>query len=229
MKSPPPGTIVIWSDVACPWAHVAVARLHRVRAELHLTEDVRFDHRAFPLELLNERSTPKLILDAEVPVAGALEPDAGWQMWPRPDWEYPGTVLLALEAVQAANEQSLRAGEALDRALRVALFGQSRSISLRNVILEVAAECDEVDVAALTKCLDDGRCRRALMDQAEQAASQKVQGSPHLFLPDGTDLHNPGIELHWEGEKGLGFPVVDEDDPSVYRDILRRSVIPPDG
>ena len=224
MRTPPAGTIVVWSDLTCPWAHVAVARLHRVRDELGLTEAVRLDHRAYPLELLNERSTPKLTLDAEVPVAGALEPGAGWQMWQRRDWEYPGTVLLAMEAVQAANEQSLRAGEALDRALRVAMFGQSRSIALRSVILEVAAECDDVDPDTLAKGLDDGRCRQALMDQAGQAAGGEVQGSPHLFLPDGTDVHNPGVELHWAGEKGRGFPVVDSDDPSVYGDILRRSV-----
>lgn len=143
MESPPPGTIVVWSDLACPWAHVAVGRLHRVRAELCLGDVVRFDHRAFPLE--------------------------------------------------------------------------------------VAAECDDVAPGALAESLDDGRCRRAVMDQAEEAAGGEVQGSPHLFLPDGTDVHNPGVELHWAGKKGRGFPVVDADHPSVYGDILRRSARPAEG
>ncbi len=226
METPSPGTIVVWSDLACPWAHVAVARLHRVRAELGLVDDVVFDHRAFPLELLNERATPKRILDAEVPVTGALEPDAGWQMWQRPDWQYPGTVLLALEAVQAAKQQSLRASEALDRALRVAFFGKSLSISLRSVVLEVAEQDPEVDAGVLAKSLDAGDARRVLMDQAEEAAGPVVQGSPHLFLPDGTDVHNPGVEQHWVGEKGRGFPVVDADDPTVYGDLLRRAAVP---
>ena len=226
MAPPPPGTIVVWSDIACPWAHVAVARLHRVRRELGLEADLRLDHRAFPLELINERSTPKLVLDAEMPVAGALEPQAGWRMWQRPAWEYPGTVLLALEAVQAAKEQSLEASDALDRALRVAMFGDSRCIFLRSEILSVAEECAAVDAGVLAKAIDDGRARRALMDQAVEAAGTTVQGSPHLFLPDGTDVHNPGVELHWEGKKGRGFPVVDADDPSVYDDIVRRSVLP---
>lgn len=221
--TPQPGTIVVWSDLACPWAHVAVARLHRVREELGLVGEVVLDHRAFPLEVLNVRPTPKLILDAEVPVTGALEPGAGWAMWQRPAWEYPGTVLLALEAVQAAKEQSLRASEALDRALRVALFGQSRPIGLRHEVLDVAEGCRAVDAGVLAKCLDDGRARRTLMDQAEKAAGGRVQGSPHLFLPDGSDVHNPGVEMHWEGEKGRGFPVIDADDPSVYAGLLHRA------
>lgn len=67
------------------------------------------------------------------------------------------------------------------------------------------------------------------MDQAEKAATDGVRGSPHLFLPDGTDLHNPGVELHWEGEKGRGFPVIDSDDPSVHGDLLRRAAVPAGG
>lgn len=76
--------------------------------------------------------------------------------WRRPR---PAPSLLALEAVQAAKDQSLRASEALDRALRVALFGQSRSIGLGSVILEVAAEYDDVDPDALVKSVDDDRWR----------------------------------------------------------------------
>ena len=226
MRPPAPGTIVVWSDLACPWAHVAVARLHRARARLRLTGRVGFDHRAFPLEEVNRRPTPKLVLDAEVPVAAAMEPEAGWQTWQEREWAYPVTTLLALEAVQAAKEQSLEASEALDRALRVALFAQSRCISLRSVVLDVAAECGAVDVEVLAKALDEGRARRAVMDQAEEAAGDAVQGSPHLFLPDGSDAHNPGVALRWEGEKGKGFPVVEADDPSVYTDLLVRAARP---
>ena len=50
-----------------------------------------------------------------------------------------------------------------------------------------------------------------------------VEGSPHLFLPDGTDVHNPGIEMHWMGDHGKGFPHIDADDPSVYDDLIRRA------
>lgn len=219
------GAIVVFSDIACPWAHVAVSRLHRVRAELGLEDEVRFDHRAFPLEVFNERPTPRRILDAEIPVAGALEPDAGWQMWQGDPSTWPVTSLFALEAVQAAKTvcgPDLRASETLDRALRVALFGQSRCISMRHVVLEVAREALGPELAeTLREALDSGVARSAVLDQCETArTSNEVKGSPHLFLPDGTNVHNPGIEMHMQGEHGRGFPVVDADDPEVYKHLL---------
>lgn len=218
-----PGTIVVWSDLGCPWAHCAVSRLLRTRAELGLDQRVHLDHRAFPLELYNERPVAKRINDVEIPVLGAIEPQAGWQTWQRPDHEYPVTTLLALEAVQAAKEQGPAAAEQLDRGLRRAFFAESRCIGLWSVILDVAGACPAVDVEALHKALLDGRGRRAVFDHFEQAGSDEVKGSPHLFLPDGTDAHNPGVQMHWEGKPGVGFPVIDADDPGVYRDLLERA------
>jgi predicted DsbA family dithiol-disulfide isomerase len=44
--SPPPtGTIVVLSDLGCPWAHVGVARLRRARAEAGLDGRLAIDHR----------------------------------------------------------------------------------------------------------------------------------------------------------------------------------------
>lgn len=216
------GTIVVFADIACPWSHVAVHRLHEARAAADLVGEVLFDMRAFPLELFNERPTPKRTLDAETPVAGSLAPDAGWQMWARRDYEYPVTTLPALEAVQAAKEQGLRASEQLDRSLRRAFFGASKSISMRHVILEEAKACDAVDATALRDALDAGRARRRVLEQF-QKADEAVKGSPHLFLPDGSDHHNPGLRLRWHGAHGRGFPVVESDDPDVYADIVARA------
>lgn len=217
------GTIVVYSDIGCPWASVAVERLHAARARSDPGDGVRIDHHAFPLELINRRPTPKRILDAEIPVAGALVPEAGWQVWQRPSFEWPVTTLPALEAVLAAKDQGLDASAALDLGLRRALYGESRCVSLRDEILAVAEACAEVDAAALAEALDDGRARRAVMDDLERARSEDVAGSPHLFLPDGGDLHNPGITLHWQGRQGRGFPVVDADDPTVYDELLQRA------
>ncbi len=75
-----------------------------------------------------------------------LAPRAGWQPWAAPDHAWPVTMLPPMEAVQAAKLQSLAAAEELDRGLRRAFWGESRCISLRHVILEVATECDSVDV-----------------------------------------------------------------------------------
>lgn len=214
-----PGTIVLWSDIGCPWAHVAVSRLHRARAELGVDGAVRIDHRPFPLELFNERPTPYRALAAEVPVLHALDPDAGWQVWKAPPWEWPVTTLPALEAVQAAKRQSLAASEQLDRALRRALFADSRCVSLRTVVLDVASTCDAVDIDALEAALDAGTARAAVVDGWRSAKRGGVKGSPHVFLADGGDVHNPGITMH----DADGMPVVDDDDPTVYEGLVKRA------
>ena len=218
-----PKTIVVYADISCPWAHLAVYRLHAARAKLDMDDEIRFDIRSFPLELFNKEPTPKKILDAEISVAGGLDPDARWQMWQRPESEYPVTMMPALESVQAAKEQSLLASEQLDRRLRVGFFGESRVVSLRHEILELAGECPAVDVDQLAVALDTGTAREAVMEQKKIAEGEHVDGSPHLFLPDGTDVHNPGIDMEWAGEHGAGFPVVNEDRPEIYLEIIQKA------
>lgn len=217
-----PGTLVVYSDIGCPWAHATVHRLHERRAALGLDDAVRLDHRAFPLELVNSRPTPRRSLDAEIPVAGGLAPDAGWSIWRRDPSAYPVTTLPALEAVQAAKEQGLRASEALDRALRRAFFADSRCIALRHEILSVAEDCAEVDADTVAKALDDGRARHLVMAQWHAAAGV-VQGSPHVLAPDGSGAHHPGVTMHWHGQPPAGFPVVDSDDPLAVDPLLRAA------
>lgn len=219
-----PGTLLVYSDIACPWATLCVVHLRAARDRLGLTDAVRLDHRAFPLELFNSRPTPRIGLDAEIPVVGALAPDFGWSPWRRRTEEYPVTTLLPLEAVQAAKEQGLEASEELDHALRQAMFVESRCISLRSTVESVARACSPVDADALLEALDDGRARRAVIDQWRTAdGDERIKGSPHVFLADGTDSHNPGVRMHMQGEHGRGFPVIDAFDPSAYDGLLQRA------
>ena len=219
-----PGTIVVFSDIGCPWAHLAVWRLHDARRRLGLEGSVAFDHRVFPLELFNSQATPRDELAVEWEACAALTPRAGWHAWSGPDWAWPATMLPPMEAVQAAKEQGLAASEQLDRGLRRAFWGESRCVSLRHVILEVAAECDGLDLEALADAFDSGRARHLLFEQYEVAQSVAVDGSPHLFLADGTSVQNPGIEATWEeGSDGFWRPTIVADDPSVYDDLLRRA------
>jgi hypothetical protein len=159
---------------------------------------------------VNGRATPKPTLDAEIPVASRLV-NRVFRSWSGALHEWPVTTLLALEAVRAAGEKA----EDLDRALRRAFFHDSRCISLRSVVLDVANGVG-ADVEA---ALDDGRCRRAVIDDLALARSSSVKGSPHAFLPDGSDVHNPGIELHWDA----GKPVIDGDDPKVWDELVIRA------
>lgn len=223
--TPAPGVITVFSDIWCSFAHIAIHRLHVTRERLGLADRVRFDLRAFPLELLNDAPSPRSGTDSEVGRMAQQEPAAGWQLWQEKEYLYPSTTLPALEAVIAAKEQSLRASEQLDLALRRAFWAQSRCISNRKVILDAAESTGEVDVAALAEALDDGRARRALSADAAISATDRVNCSPHLFLPDGTDHANPGIEVRWEGEYGIGWPVVTRDDPTAFEDLLKRAAL----
>ncbi|MEJ2855649.1 MULTISPECIES: DsbA family oxidoreductase [unclassified Saccharothrix] len=221
--TPPPGVVVIFSDIWCSFAHVTVHRLHKARRELGLEDRVSFDHRAFPLELLNRKPSPRTGTDSEVGRTASLEPEAGWQLWQDKDWLYPSSTLLALEAVQAAKEQGFAASEALDLALRRAFWAQSRSIANYHVILDVAESTGVVDVKALAAALDDGRARRLLSEQASISATETVNCSPHLFLPDGSDHANPGIEVSWAGDYGVGWPVISRDEPEVVAELVKRA------
>lgn len=215
-----PNTIAVWSDLGCPWSHVVVWRLWDARRRLGLEDRLRLDHHAFPLELFNSEPTPRPERETEGRLAAELAPRAGWQPWSAPDHAWPVTLLLPMEAVLAAKEQSLAASEELDRALRRAFWGESRCISLRHVILEVAGECDAVNVDALATALDDGRARRSLLDDWTTARTDEVRGAAHLFAPDGTNAQNPGISLGWTEETGV---TIDADDPAAIEAFVRRA------
>lgn len=217
-----PGTVVLYTDIVCAWSTLSLRRFYAEREKAGLTEVVRADHRLFLLEDLNRFPIPKNYLDAETPVVGALDPELGWKPWQGDPSTWPITSLLANEAVHAAKAQSFAAAEELDMAMRLAFFRDSRPISLLHEILDIATGCPTVDIDDLGNALDDGRARGAMMADY-RAHHGEVQGSPHWFLADGTDVHNPGITLHWVGEAGAGFPVVDADNPAVVVDLVRRA------
>ena len=228
-----PGTIQLWSDLLCPFAHVAVHRLRQARERLGLTGRVRLDHHVFPLELFNGPH-PRRGTDSEAVGLGQIAPEAGFRMWTAADDLYPHTVLLAAEAVLAAKAQSLDAAESLDAALRRAFWLESRSIAHRQVILDVVAELGDgggtgLNVAELADALDTGRHRGEVMADFAVARTDAIPGSPTLRLPDGTAVTNPGMTVHWEGPWAAGYPIVDADDPTVYDDLLRRAARPSPG
>jgi len=223
--TPLPGKVTIFSDTWCAFGHVAVFRLHAARARLRLQEQVFFDHRAFPMELINGNAGSRPGSDSEVPSVGACEPDAGWKLWQDKDWLYPNSTLPALEAVLAAKEQGFRASEDLDLALRHAFWVQSRCITNRAVILDVAATTRSVDPHRLADALDDGHVRPVLAADARIATGEEaVVCSPHVFVADGTDYPNPGMDVEWLGDWGVGFPRITKDTPAIYDDILKRSI-----
>ena len=65
-----PRSIAIFSDLICPFAHVAIHRLFEARARLDLDDVIRIDHRVFPIELLNSTPGTRHGSDSEIPVLG---------------------------------------------------------------------------------------------------------------------------------------------------------------
>lgn len=217
-----PGTVTAFTDVMCGWSTIAFHRFYRARSAAGLDGRLFLDPQLFLLEDVNEMALNTKIIEGEKPVVGALAEELEFKPWQRDPSEYPVTSLLANEAVHAAKEQSPAAAEQLDMALRLAFWRDSRCISMLHEILDVADGCEQVDVDRLRDALDDGRARGAMM-RVYRTHREDVQGSPHFFLPDGSDVHNPGIEMHQVGEPGAGFLVLDADDPSVYDDMVQRA------
>lgn len=218
-----PRTIAIFSDLICPFTHVTMHRLFTARTRLGLDDTIRFRHHAFPIELLNAAPGTRHGSDSEIPTLGPLEPDARWQIWQGPDYHYPNTVLLAFEAVQAATAQSLRVGENYDRALRRAFWGESRPIQMHHELIGIAKTIEHLDIDTLEAALRHGTYRSAVFDDFDLARSDAIEMSPHLFLADGTNAANPGIDVHWQGPWASGFPVVDTNDPSAIEQLLRHA------
>ena len=212
--------IDFWSDLGCPWASLAVHRFRSARKELGLDEVFVLRHRVFPLELVNGRGTPKDTLDAERDVLLGLQSDLGWQPWTRNEWLYPGSTLIAAEAVLAAQHVDvggLRASEDLDASLRHAFYADSRPIGLHTEIIRIAAECANVDTTALVSHLEAGTFRSQVFSDARSWRENKVQGSPHLVFPDGSALHNPGIAIRWFQDDSEAWHLeVLKDDPEFY-------------
>jgi predicted DsbA family dithiol-disulfide isomerase len=206
-----PDVITIWSDVSCPWATLALHTLHQAAAQAGA--DIAIDHRAFPLELINRKPTPKQGHDIEVAAIAAVRPDLQWRAWDQPDATYPVTTLPALEAVQAAKRPEvggLQASDQLDTALRRAFFVEHRCISLHPVIHDVAEQCPAVDADALRELMRQGVGRQDVYDQWRTATEAEVPGSPSLYNGGGHIASNPGVDLEWVA----GFPRINGYDAS---------------
>lgn len=210
--------VVVFSDLLCPWAHIGVFRLLRAVHDRGLGGEVTIDHRAFPLELVGGGPHEREHFDRMVAALRDVEPEAGWASWAADEDDFPTSSLLALEAVQAAKAVSPAASVALDRALRRAVFEQSRPIDRLDTVMDVAGETDEVDdLRAFETELQSGRARRELDEQTACAQTDQIPSSPTIVLPDGTTVVNPGIDFR-PGDDGT--PIVEHDDPSAYDQLL---------
>ncbi|MDF1594722.1 MAG: DsbA family protein [Acidimicrobiia bacterium] len=206
----------IWSDLRCPWAYIATVRLHRMRDHLS-ADEVMFEHRAYPLELTESGLRSEQEARAELAVAAQLESSA-FSLYDNPTW--PTSYLTAFEAQKWGYSLSQEVGEQLDFALRKAFFMHGHDLSMRSEILTVA-RTEQLPVDQLTKALDDGHFRKAVMTDFEEATNIDIEGSPQVVLPDGATHHNPGTTIRWQ----RGLPIIESDHPSVYEELIQLGAV----
>ncbi len=175
--------IDLYSDVHCPYGYLTAYRLKKLRSEYQ--GKISIIHRSLALEYVNSRSTPRVILNTETPVLMLEEPDIPYQPWAASDSEWPVTMWPAFEAVKCAERQGDEPGAEMDWVIRKGFFAESRCISMRHVLFEMAEEVG-LDMRQFGEDFDSGVCKRQVLDEAHQGwRVLKVEGSPTFVLPSG--------------------------------------------
>ena len=162
-------------------------RLHHVLPEYQ--GRVRLRVRPFPLEVMAGEAALRAVLDQEWWLAAVQEPLARFKPFEGEDW--PTTTLPAFELAWCAAQQGEAAFFAFDLRVRQAFFAESRNIGQREILLDLAREVG-LDLASLTRELDSGRPREAVLAEAQAGQERyRVRGTPTLMLADGTKLRSP--------------------------------------
>ncbi|HUS15071.1 MAG TPA: DsbA family protein [Chloroflexia bacterium] len=207
--------IEFWSDLQCPWSHVAAIRLRRALTQFE--SPARVHWRYWPLELVNRSAPSRCTIETERPVLAQLEPDA-FAPWTRMD--YPDSFLAAMTMLKCAGLQSPEAADRFDTILRYAFFRDTCNLARVDVLLHLAEQAG-VDVPRLGADYWGGRGAALLWQDWQESHQRAIQGSPHLFAL-GTDchVHNPGITSH---DSVHGIPIIDSDDPAFIGRWLREA------
>lgn len=193
--------VAFYSDLACPYAYITAYRLRKLRDEYR--GRLIIEHKSLPLEYVNRQPTPKRVLDSEIPLLMLEEPDLPWEPWHAPLSEWPVTLWPAFEAVKCAEQQDMALADDLDWAIRTAFFAESRCVSMRHVLFELAERAG-LALDRFARDFDSGVAKGLVMGEAREGwERRKLPGSPTLALPGGRVVGD-AVEL------GLPEVLVDE-------------------
>lgn len=188
---PAPVTIALYADLHCPYAYLTVYRLRQLREAYR--NKVTISYRSLALEYVNRRPTPKPILDTETPILMLEEPEIPYQPWHAPLSEWPVTMWPAFEAIKCAERQDPELAAELDWAIRTAFFAESRCISMRHVLFDLA-EQSGLDMERFAEDFDGGVAKGKVLEEAQAGWEHlKVEGSPTLVLPSGEQVNSLGL------------------------------------
>jgi len=178
--------IDLYSDVHCPYAYITTYRLRQLRDEY--AGKITIVHRSLALEYVNRRGTPNNIINAETPILMLQELDIPYHPWHRPLSEWPVTMWPAFEAIKCAEQQGPTQADDLDWAIRKAFFAESRCISMRHVLFELAEEVG-LEMTHFTNAFDNGTYKRQVLKEAQMGwETLKVEGSPTFVLTSGEQV-----------------------------------------
>lgn len=193
--------VEVWADVTCPFTHVSFRRFSE-RRDLLGAPEVRLRVRAWPLELVNDAPVDADLIGEEVPqIRHQAAPDlfAGFDAR-----RLPRSVIGLLGMCSLAYEESLEVGEALNLAVRNALFEDGASIGDPDFVASIAA-------AHGVAVPDADRSRQAVEDDWAAGREKGVEGSPTFFVGS-QKFFCPTLDI--QNEDGV-FRV--RDDPDAIR------------
>ncbi len=185
--------IEVWSDFACPWCALGLARLHTARSRLEHGDEVRVVHRSYELD---PRAPARRELSMEQAVArkygmGPEQARAGQARLAGLGREEGilldfdrvqlGSTFDAHRLAQAARGQACE--EALLGALFEAYFAEGRLLSDHGVLREVAAVAG-LDAELADRVLGGSLYAKEVRDDETAAYELGVTGVP-FFLVDG--------------------------------------------
>jgi hypothetical protein len=160
---------------------------------------LKLRHRRFPLEVFGGEAAPRDILEQEWWLAALQEPAARFVPYTAPTW--PSTTLPAFEAAWCAAQQDGAAAYDYDLRVRRAFFGESRDISMREVLLAIAREAG-LHLPSFTHMFESGVAREHVLEEGRLGRERYgVRGTPTLMLADGTKLRHPIAAPRMRGRK----------------------------
>jgi predicted DsbA family dithiol-disulfide isomerase len=226
---PSPIQIDLYSDVHCPYAYITAFRLRQLRAEY--AGKIVINHRSLALEYVNRRPTPNNIINAETPILMLEEPDIPYHPWHRPLSEWPVTMWPAFEAIKCAQLQSSDLADELAWAIRRAFFAESRCISMRHVLFDLAGEVG-LNMTDFAEAFDSGSTKRQVLLDAQMGwETLKVEGSPTFVLPSGEQvsyLALPQVKLdskqNYRATTVIPAPCSGQDCLDLYRQLFDKVI-----
>lgn len=178
----------VWSDVLCPWCYNAAVTLDQLEKESEGFVEVRW-YRFLLRTEAKQKNLDRFVEYTQTWMRpAAAEGAARFRVWASkaapPSHSVPANI-----AVRAAEHQ--RRDSRFHLALMDAYFYDNRNVTDRQVIEEVAADC-ELDLLQFRSDLDDSATEQSVWADYREALRRGIHSVPTVVL--GPDFSLPGAQ-----------------------------------